>query len=295
MGKSTAWIEEIKKSGRLFFTIKVNADELKAFKGFHVRHIPKGPDFLIITAPHKNLNFKTTFTPGPGAGQDLQCIIAGEIITLKGMDMKPEEWRAFTDELTTHNARIMEKSATEKHIEKTLQEQRAASEKRRLEYEKSGDPEIVIKYILSDFSSETLKEAWVVDVLATWRREDRKDLLDRIWHPKGRPETPYSKKLENLIFVDRIERYKAEQGSLRAAIITEMQRLERLAGGEQSEFDERAFQKLKSRYENQKKIPTLERVIERPDHYEIILYASKTTLGERAIGRMTTRITIPKK
>ncbi|MFH1672937.1 MAG: hypothetical protein ABIF87_05880 [Pseudomonadota bacterium] len=280
--------------------IKTDADGLKAFKGLHVRHIPKGPDVLIISTPRKNLNFKTTFTPRPGAGQDLCCIIAGGIITLAGMDMKPEEWRAFIEKLTTRNARIMEKSATEKHIEKTLKAQRAASEKKRLVYEKSGDPEIVIKYILSDFSSETLKEAWVVDVLATWRREDRKDLLDRIWHPKGRPETPYSEKLENLIFVDRIDSYKAEfisinktkRGSLRAAIITEMQRL---AGGELPEVDERAFQKLKSRYENQKKIPTLERVIERPDHYEIILYASKVTLGERPIARGTMKHKFPKK
>jgi hypothetical protein len=272
--------------------IKTDADGLKVYSELHGRHIPKGLDVLIISTPRKNLNFKTTFTPGPGAGQDLQCVIAGEIFTLAGMDMEPEEWRALTDELATRNTQIMQKSATEKHIEKTLKAQRAASEKKRLEYEKSGDPKIVIKYILSDFSGETLKEPWVVNVLATWKRDNRKDLLTLLFFPKGRPETPYQKLLENLIFVDRIERYKAEQGSLSAAIITEMQRL---AGSDLSEIDEKAFQKLKSRYENQKKIPTLERVIERPNHYEIILYASKTTLGERPIGRMTTRITFPKK
>jgi hypothetical protein len=181
---------------------------------------------------------------------------------------------------------------TKKFIVKTLKAQRAASEKARLEYEKSGDPEIVIKFVSSDFSGETLKEPWVVNVLATWQREKQKDLLAKLFLPKGHPKTPYSKKLENLIFVDRIDRYKAEHGSLSAAIITEMQRL---AGGELSEIDEKAFQKIKNQYERYKKTPTICRVIEWPDYYEIILYACKVALGEQPLARVTARITIPKK
>lgn len=277
------------------FQMKIEADTngLKVFAEAHDRHIQKGLDVLIISTPDYNLNFKTTFIPGPGAGQDLRCIIAGELFTLEGMDFTPKDWRAFADKLTTRNARIMEKSVTEEHFEKTLQEQRAASEKTRLEYEKSKDPKIVIRYVISDFTGETLKEPWVANVLATWKRENRKDLLGKLFFPKGHPETPYPKLLENLIFVDRIDRYKAEEGTLTAAIIKEAQRigLGELTG---ADFD-RAFQKLKSQYERYKKIPTICRVIEGPDYYDLFLYGSKVAIGERSIARATVKIRHPKK
>lgn len=287
MEKHKDGIKELLQFEHFQMKIEAETNGLKVFAEAHVRHIQEGPDVLIISTPDYNLNFKTTFTPGPGVDQDLHCIIAEKVTVLHALEFTPKDWRAFANRLIMRNtALIMKKSATEKHIEKTLQEQRAASEKARLSFETTGDPKAVIKYIKSDFSFETLKEPWVVDILAHWMRENRRDLLGKLSFPRGQPKTPYSKKLENLIFVDRIDRYIAEQGSLRAAIITEMQT---------PEVDERIFQKMKSRYENYKKIPTLCRVIEGPDYYEIILYASKVTFGERPIARATVKIRQPKK
>lgn len=183
---------------------------------------------------------------------------------------------------------------TKDFIDRTLKEQKDASDKARLEYEKTNDPKIIIKFIREDFSGETLKEPWIVNILAEWHREKRKDLLSKLFFPKGHPETPYQKKLQNLLFVDRINRYKDEQGgSLQTAIITEM---ERLAGGTLSKVDEKVYQKLKNDYERYKKIPTICRVIDGPEHYEIILYASKITLGlKQNVARATARYKFPKK
>lgn len=290
--ESNDWMTEIRETGGITLTINADADGLKFWKAPHTRHIQKGPDVLTISTPGKNLIFRTTFMPGSEIGR-LHCIIAGELTAFEGMDFTPEDWQALSDYLTTRNMpQIKKKSATEKYIEKTLKAQRAASDKARLEFEKTGDPEIVIKFILGDFSGETQKEPWVVNVLAEWHREKRKELQAKLIYPKGHPETPYSKKLANLIFVDRIDRYKAEQGSLSAAIITEM---ERRAGGELAEVDEKIFKKLSGDYQRYKKIPTICRVIEGPDYYQIILYASKFTLGERPLARVTMNYKFPKK
>ena len=276
MGKSTAWIEEIRKSGRLFFTIKADADDLKAFKGFHVRHIPKGPDVLIISAPHRNLNFKTTFTPGPGAGQDLQCIIAGEIMTLAGMDMKPEEWRTFTDELTTRNARIMEKSATEKHIEKTLQEQRAASEKKRLEYEKSGDPEIVIGFIKRSPAAAPLKEPWVIEAMQEWIKNDRYDLMKSLALRRGERSDARARAKEGMMFFERIEKQRRAGKSLKEACITEA---ERTGGG----IAEKELTALKNKYQAAKRIKTEITIEETAESFAMTAFPAKITVGDFAV------------
>jgi len=271
--------------------IKIKADEkaLKCFKELHGLHIQKGPDDLIISAQDCNLNFRTTFEPGPGVSQNIHCIIAGEPVVLLEMDLTSKDWRAFADRLTArNNARIMYE-ATKKDIEKILHEQRTTSEKTRLEFEKSGDPKIIIDYVKRDFTGETIKEPWVAEVLASWKRDKNNDLISKMFFPKGRAETPYSELLENLIFVDRIDQYRAEQGTLKSAILTEMRRV---ADGE---VDFQEFDRLKSQYERFKKIPTICRAIEGPGHYEMILYATKITLGEQPIGRATMKYKFPKK
>ena len=98
-------MEELLKSGGITLTINADADGLKVFMDAHGRHIPKGPDVLSISAPllkvtlgdqkvlgegNLNLDFKTTFAPGPEVGR-LRCIIAGELITIEGMDITPED------------------------------------------------------------------------------------------------------------------------------------------------------------------------------------------------------------
>ena len=276
------------------FEIYSDENDLNIWKEAHERHIQTGPDILSIFAPEKNLSFKTTFMPGGEIGH-LHCIIGGELATIGGIEISPEDWSDLSKSLTTRNTPpIKGKSNLEAFAEKTLKTQRSASKKKRRQYEKTGDHEIVIKYILDDYSRETMKEPWVVDVLATWQRENRKDLFHKLAHPQGQPRTPYSKKLENLIFVDRIDRYKAEQGNnLTAAIITEMQRLgfDNLTG----EKRERKFNEIKNDYERYKKIPTLCRVVEGPDYYELILYSSKITQGGHPLARGTLKYHFPKK
>lgn len=267
--------------------IKTDADGLKAFNELHGRHISKGPDVLIISATRKNLNFKTTFTPGPGAGQDLQCIIAGGIITLAGMDMDPEEWRAFTDELTTRNTRIMQKSATEKHIEKTLQEQRAASEKKRLQYEKSGDPEIVIGFIKRSPSAAPLKEPWVIEAMQGWIKNDRYDLMKSLALRRGERSDARARAKEGMMFFERIEKQRRAGKSLKEACIVES---ERIGGG----VSDGELKTIERKYQRAKRIKTEITIDETAESFAITAFPAKITVGDFAMfGEW--KYTFPKK
>lgn len=267
--------------------IKTDPDGLKAFKGLHVRHIPKGPDVLIISATRKNLNFKTTFTPGPGAGQDLQCIIAGEIMTLWGVDMKPEEWRAFADELNTRNTRIMQKSATEKYIEKTLQEQRAASEKKRLEYEKSGDPEIVIGFIKRSPSAAPLKEPWVIEAIQGWIKKDRYGLIKSLALRRGERSDTRARAIEGMMFFERIEKQRRAGKSLKEACIIES---ERIGGG----VSDDELKTIERKYQRAKRIKTEIIIQETAESFSITAFPAKITQGYSA-GFGEWKINFPKK
>ena len=114
--------ESINISDGINLTITVSADEFENFgKLTQGEHTESGPDALTIATPIEKVtlgdqkvagegklsrNFRTTFAPGPGDGQDLRCIIAGELTTIMGMDFTPEDWRNFTDKLVERNAAL---------------------------------------------------------------------------------------------------------------------------------------------------------------------------------------------
>jgi len=112
--------ESLDISDGMNLTITADADGAQVFMEAHGRHIPKGSDVLTIATPIEkvtlgdqkvlgegklNLDFRTTFAPGPEIGR-LRCIIAGEIVTIEGMDFTPEDWRDLADKLTARNAAL---------------------------------------------------------------------------------------------------------------------------------------------------------------------------------------------
>ena len=118
-------MKELLESDHFHFKIKVSeadAEGAKVFMEAHGRHVQEGPDVLTFVMPPMtmkatregkeitgkvrdfNLNFKTTFAPGSGTGQDLRCVIAGEVIIIRALDATPEDWSVFAAELTERNA-----------------------------------------------------------------------------------------------------------------------------------------------------------------------------------------------
>ena len=115
-------MKELLESDHFHFKIELSeadADGFTLLAKAHGRHISEGPDILTVTTPmpkvtlgdqkildevNLNLDFKTTFAPGPEVGR-LRCLIAGELlITVDGADVGPEDWQVFADKLTTRNA-----------------------------------------------------------------------------------------------------------------------------------------------------------------------------------------------
>ena len=117
-------MKELLESDHFHFKIEVGEADAEGFKLFaeaHGQHVHEGPDVLTIATPllkvtlgdqkvldkgTLGLNFGTTFAPGSGTGQDLRCVIAGEVTVLNALDMTPEDWRAFADRLTERNAAL---------------------------------------------------------------------------------------------------------------------------------------------------------------------------------------------
>lgn len=110
--------ESLDISDGITLTINADAGGAQVFMEAHGRHIPKGPDVLSIATPIEkvtlgdqkvlgegklNLDFRTTFAPGPEIGR-LRCVIAGELTTIEGMDFTPEDWRGLADKLVKRNA-----------------------------------------------------------------------------------------------------------------------------------------------------------------------------------------------
>ena len=117
-------MKELLESDHFHFKIEVGeagAEGFKLFAEAHGQHVHEGPDVLTIATPllkvtlgdqkvldkgTLGLNFGTTFAPGSGTGQDLRCVIAGEVTVINALDMTPEDWRAFADRLTERNAAL---------------------------------------------------------------------------------------------------------------------------------------------------------------------------------------------
>jgi hypothetical protein len=117
-------MKELLESDHFHFKIELSeadADGFTLLAKAHGQHVHEGPDVLTFSAPIKkvtlgdqkvlgegklNLDFRTTFAPGSGTGQDLRCVIAGEVTVLNALDMTPEDWRAFADRLTERNGAL---------------------------------------------------------------------------------------------------------------------------------------------------------------------------------------------
>lgn len=275
------------------FNLKINADGLAAWTEMHKRHIQKGPDVLTISTPGHNLTFKTMFEPGPGAGQDLHCTIAGELIEMRGMDFMPKDFRAFADKLTTRNTRIKGKLAAYTYFGKTLQEQRAASEKARLEYEKSGNPQIIIGFIKKLKTGAAIQEPWVTAKIQEWMREDRHDLLKSAFLP-GRGENSEScrRAIEGMLFVDRIDKSVRAGQTLTESFISEAQRTG--DGNLTGKKLEKKLTALKNIYHRAKRIKTEITIQETAETFIATAFPAKITIGDSAVFG-TWKIKYPKK
>ena len=115
-------MKELLESDHFHFKIELSeadADGFTLLAKAHGQHVHEGPDVLTFSMPIKkvtlgdkkvsgegklNLDFRTTFAPGSGTGQDLRCVIAGEVTVLNALDMTPEDWRGFADKLVQRNA-----------------------------------------------------------------------------------------------------------------------------------------------------------------------------------------------
>ena len=114
-------MKELLESDHFHFKIELSeadADGFTLLAKAHGQHVHEGPDVLTFSMPIKkvtlgdqkvlgegklNLDFRTTFAPGPEIGR-LRCVIAGELTTIEGMDFTPEDWRGLADKLVKRNA-----------------------------------------------------------------------------------------------------------------------------------------------------------------------------------------------
>jgi hypothetical protein len=283
MKKQKTGMTELLEFDHFHFKIEATAEGMKVAMEAHGRHVQEGPDLLTISTPGKNLNFKTTFTPVPGPGQKLRCIIAGEVTVIQGLDFRPKDWRAFADKLNTRNARITEKSASEKYIEKTLKKQRAASENARIAFETSGDPQVVINFIKKSPSGAPLNETWVNAAIQQWIRTDRHDLLKSAFLPgRGERIKARSRAIEDLMFVNRIDKCRRTMKSLNEALIFEAQRT-----GDGNLTDDKLDGKLralKNKYHQAKRrIKTEIAIQETPESFTMTAFPTKITFGDSAL------------
>ncbi|MBM4337989.1 MAG: hypothetical protein FJ110_00435 [Deltaproteobacteria bacterium] len=269
------------------FNLKIGADAagMEHFLEAHGQHIQKGLDTLSVEAPGFCLDFKTTFTPGRGAVQSLSCALAGKVYTVTLGDMTPEDWRAFADKLTARKRTMAAKTAVDKHIEKTLRQQRVASEKARLAYEESGDPQIVIGFIKRSPSGAAIKETWVSEAIQNWKRDDREDLFKQAFEPRrGERSKPNTRALENMMFENRIDNHRKAGKTLEGACIAEAQR----TGGGNLTGD-KLFKKLtalKNKYHRARRIEPEITIEETPESYiESAFPAKIEVLGHAYFGR----------
>jgi hypothetical protein len=117
-------IKELLKADRFNIRItikKADTERVAWFAAAHGRHQHQGPDVLSVLQQIEKVtlgnqkildegsfafNFGVTFAPGPGAEQNLICIIDKKVIVISALDMVPEEWSAFKNRLNERNAKI---------------------------------------------------------------------------------------------------------------------------------------------------------------------------------------------
>jgi hypothetical protein len=176
---------------------------------------------------------------------------------------------------------------TQKFIERTLKKQKMASEKARVEFEKSSDPEIVIRFIKKSQSGAAIQEPWVCEAIQKWIRNDQHDLLKSAFLPRrGERDETRTRAKERMMFAERIDRNRRAGISLKEALASEAKR-----NGTGSEGELAA---LKNKYYRAKRIRTEITIKETAESFIIAAFPAKVTLGGLPMfGEW--KITLPKK
>lgn len=187
---------------------------------------------------------------------------------------------------------MYEKTASEKHIEMVLHNQREASEKARQSFEKSGDPQVVIDFLKNSLSGAAIKQQWVLDALQTWLQNDKVDLLKQAFLPRrGENAGGHKGAIEKMMFVNRIDNHRKAGKTLENACIAEAER----AGGDLT-GDElfRKLTALKNKYHRAKRIKTEVSIQETPFCYIVSAFPAKIEVrGLTCFGRWS--FSFPKK
>ena len=211
MEENEGGMKELMQSEGITLTINTDVDGLKSWNEGHGRHIQKGPDILIMSTPDCNLNFKTTFMPGSEVGS-LHCVIAGELITIEGMDFGPEDWSALSDKLAMRNtSRVKEKSATEKHktgmkpFIESMSQWEIMSSVFQEEFKKSNDPLVVIRFLKED--PFALRAAWVEREVEQWLHGKRYDLLELVFSRRtGHSKDEHENQIKDFLLVIKVDK-----------------------------------------------------------------------------------------
>lgn len=267
------------------FEINSDINGLNFWKEAYKNHPQKGPDILSISAPEENIQFKTTFYFGTKVGQ-LCCKIAGEESIFDGIDISPKDWSQLYEYLNKRNTNgKIKKSPTEKYIEKTLKEQKAVSDKKRLEYEKTGNPEIVISYIKNSKSGAVLQEAWINKAIQGFIRTDQTDILKKAFLPhRGENKESRKRDIKNMIFAERIDKRRRAGQSLKESLLNEIGNM-----NNGSMLEDKLIS-LKNQYSRAKKIKTEVTIQETAKFFTISAFPAKiikdnlTVFGEWTIN-----------
>lgn len=176
---------------------------------------------------------------------------------------------------------------TKKFIVKTLKAQQTASEKARLAYEKSGDPEIVIGFIKRSPSAAPLSEPWVIEAMQKWMKNDRYDLMKSLALRRGERSDARARAKEGMMFFERIEKQRRAGKSLKEACIAEA---EKTGSG----ISEKELTTIKNKYQSAKRIKTEITIQETAESFAITAFPAKITVGDFAMfGEW--KYTFPKK
>jgi len=169
----------------------------------------------------------------------------------------------------------MKKPAFQVYLERIMQEQRAASDKARIAYEQSGDPQVVIGYIKHSLSGAAIKEPWVILTIQNWICSDRGDLLKQAFLTRrGERRKPRKHALDSMMFVTRIDKLRKAGKALNEALICELER----TGGGDLEGDKlsRELRKLKNRYYRARRIKPEITVQETAEAYVMTAFPAKS-------------------
>ena len=160
----------------------------------------------------------------------------------------------------------MKKPAFQVYLERIMQEQRAASDKARIAYEQSGDPQVVIGYIKHSLSGAAIKEPWVILTIQNWICSDRGDLLKQAFLTRrGERRKPRKHALDSMMFVTRIDKLRKAGKALNEALICELER----TGGGDLEGDKlsRELRKLKKSQTERQNKDAFRHIFIRPERW----------------------------